>query len=125
MPIRGMILGTSDSVNQSSTKGWAAGHMQTGIAESSDFEIKLWDYPQPFEYGKKLFVGTEFITVSGGALRLELELDGETESVILKGATRDYVIIPPGVTKKVIVHEAPAWGVTVRWPSGNGVNRTL
>jgi len=85
----------------------------------------MWDYSKPFDYGKKSFSGTEFICISGGSLRLELEHAGEIQTVILKARTLDYVVIPPGVVKRVIVHEAPAYGVTVRWPSFNAVNKVL
>ncbi len=125
MGIPGLVLGTSESINNSEMKGWAVGHMQTGIARTPDVEVKCWDYPKPFAYGKKSFSGSEFIIISSGALRLELFMNGEHQTVILNAATRDYIIIPPGVTKEVIVHEAPAWGITVRWPSEPNGNRVI
>lgn len=125
MAITGVVLGNSDSINGSATKGWAVGHMQDGLTKSSDFEIKIWDYPEPFDYGKKSFAGTEFISISAGALKFELEQDGKTKTVILRASSRDYIVIPPNVVKQVIVYEAPAFGVTVRWPSVPGVNRVL
>lgn len=124
MPIAGIILGNSDSINQSSTNGWTVGHMQNDIAKSSDVEIKMWNYPEPFDYGRKSFAGTEFISIDKGVLRLEIEHPSGIRTVILNGRTRDYIVISPNAIKQVFFVE-PASGITVRWPSTPGLSRIL
>lgn len=121
-----VITGNSQQINLSSTKGWAVGHMQNGLAHSVELEIKLWHYDQPFDYGQKLFAGTEFITIYGGVLKFELELpDGEKSELVLKGDKHEFVILPPGTKKRVIVVEAPAFGDTIRWPSAPNVSQVV
>ncbi|KKU68853.1 MAG: hypothetical protein UX89_C0001G0044 [Parcubacteria group bacterium GW2011_GWA2_47_16] len=123
-----LVIGNALKANASSTKGWVAGHfMPEGLGQTGDFEIKLWRYDEQPDYGQKTFGGTEFIIVERGALKLELEVPNASGSfdscmVELKGSTRDYVILPPGCIKGVVVLEAPSYGVTVRWPSVSGSN---
>lgn len=119
--IEGIIRGNNREANSADTKGWVAGHMSQGLAKTVDFEIKMWQYDKPFDYGRKVFKGTEFISIYGGTIQLELEKgnDGSIERavVLLKGSQKEYVIIPAGITKRVVVIDAPAFGDTVRWPS--------
>lgn len=129
------VRGNSKDANASDfMKGWVAGHMHTKeggtpLTGSLEFEIKLWHYPGPIDYGKKSFGGTEFVVIYGGVLRFELEqeMDGkiEKEVVVIHGEHHEYVIFPSGIKKTVVVVEAPAFGVTVRWPSKPGVNKVL
>ena len=125
-----IVRGSSQEANVSSLmKGWVVGHMHEGLTHTREFEIKHWHYDRPFEYGKKRFDGTEFIVIYGGILRFEtewkVEHGTETAIHILKGNHKEYIIFPPGITKTVIVVEAPAFGVTVRWPSAPGVNQVV
>lgn len=131
-----IVRGDSRKANTSDfMRGWVAGHMHTKeggtlLTGSHEFEIKLWHYDGPINYGKKSFGGTEFIVIYGGTLRFELDqkvvdFGMETKIVTLLGLNHEYITFPPGITKEVVVVEAPAFGVTVRWPSGPGVNKVL
>ncbi|MEK7536904.1 MAG: hypothetical protein AAB584_00450 [Patescibacteria group bacterium] len=113
-----IITGNAQQINSSCTNGWAVGHMQEGLAHSADLEIKLWHYDKPFDYDQKTFAGVEFITIYGGVLRFELELpNGEKLEITLRGDRHEFIILPPGTKKRVIVKEVPAFGDTIRWPS--------
>ena len=126
-----IVIGNAAEVAASSTKGWVTGHfMPEGLGQTGDFEIKFWRYDEQPDYGLKIFAGTEFVIVEKGVLTLKLEVpDGDgtfmPRTIELRGLTRDYVILPPGCRKEVIVTEAPSWGVTVRWPSSPGTNKVL
>ncbi len=122
-----IIRGNAYEANASSSmRGWAVEYMHEGLAGSTKLEIKVWRYDEPFDYGRKSFGGTEFIVIYGGKLRFELETEeGGQTSLTLDSKGNEYIILPPGHTKKVIVEEAPAFGVTVRWPSGPGVNKVM
>ena len=123
-----IVIGNAAEALASSASGWVIGHfMKEAITHNEEFEIKIWHYDSQPDYGKKEFKGTEFIIVEKGGLRLELEIpDGQgvfsSRHVELKASTRDYIVIPPNCRKRVVVTEAPAYGITVRWPSGPGVN---
>lgn len=123
-----VILGSSAKSSASSQKGWVVGHfMSEGVAQTADFEIKIWHYSEPPDYGQKLFTGSEFIIVERGYLRLELEVpDGHgsycSEQVELSGEFRGWVILPPNCKKRVMVTQVPSFGITVRWPSAPGTN---
>lgn len=107
--------------------GWVVGHfMPEGLANRTDFEVKLWQYDTSLEYPPKSFGGTELIIVYGGVLRIwTICTDGSRELYVLDGKKRDYVILPPNVAKTVSVVTGPAFGVTVRSPSGEGINKIL
>lgn len=122
-----LIRGTAGSVNADAfARGWAVGHMHPpGIAHAETHEIKLWHYPRPIHYGKKMFGGTEFIVCYGGIIRLHLHKEDEHGIVELDGSCCDWVIIGPGYEKVTEVVKGPAFGVCVRWPSGPGVNQVL
>ena len=111
--VRGNILTT----NKSSFHGWIVGHMHSGLGHTTDVEVKLWLYPAQPEYPKKIFGGTEVIVIFGGIIVLHLEKSGLCETVELKGASGDYIILGPNIVKYVEVKEAPAHGVCIRWPS--------
>lgn len=115
-------LGTAALANSLATKGWVVGHMKGGPAKTSDLEVKLWHYDSQPDYPKKVFHGTEFIVIYGGALKISLEKDGEAKEIFLDGGNHDYVVLGPGTAKQVFVVAAPAFGVTVRWPSGPNLN---
>ena len=123
-----IVVGNATQTLGLETKGWVVGHMQHGPAYTPHFEIKIWHYDSQPNYGWKRFMGTEFIIVEGGMLTVELEIeDGDDvpagKKFELKGSTREYIIIsPPNCKKRVLVTEAPAYGVTVRWPSAPGMN---
>ena len=112
-----IVRGSAKFANESAAHGWVVGHMHDGLAYTKDHEIKLWDYPTQPDYPPKTFHGTEFIVIHEGVLRFRLEKDGETREIVLNGSEFEYVILEPGITKEVFVEEAPAVGVTVRWPS--------
>ncbi len=79
-------------------------------------EVKMWHYDTDPDYGYKEFKGTEFISVEYGSLEITLEdAQGKRTSVILDGATRDYIIIPPGYKKNVRPVKIPTEGACVRW----------
>ncbi len=119
------LRGTIQQANESTYNGWIVGHMQTGIAQTNGFEIKLWYYPDFIDYPKKEFLGTECIVIYGGIIILHLEKNGEIAAEELIGKNGDYIILEPGIVKRVEVKEKPAFGVTVRWPSLPGVNKVL
>ena len=129
--IQQLIVGNAAEAAASKTKGWVTGHfIPEGLGHTGDFEIKLWHYDAQPDYGIKVFGGTEFIIVEKGVLTLKLEVpDGDgtfiPRTIELRGLTQDYVILPPGCKKEVIVAEAPSWGVTVRWPSVPGTNKVI
>lgn len=118
-----IILGSEES--NKTYRGWAVGHMQIGIAQTTACEVKLWRYDKLIDYGRKKFMGAELIVVYGGTLEIRLQKDGEKKVVILAGQFHDYVIIPPGIEKEVVVLLTPAFGVTVRWPSFSGLNEVV
>ena len=121
----------ADSNSDNFMCGWVVGHMHNGLRHSPHFEIKQWRYDGPIDYGKKMFGGEgEYVIIFGGILRfdMEREIDGKLQtlqSLFLNGALREYVILPPGITKTVVVAEAPAYGVTVRWPSRPELNQVV
>lgn len=123
-----LVIGNAADANASATKGWVVGHfMPEGLGQTGDFEIKIWHYNEPLNYGQKVFDGTEFFIVEAGSLRAELDIpDGSGgfshREVKLNGATRDYIIIPPNCIKRVVATKTPSYGVTVRWPSAPGNN---
>ena len=120
------IIGSAKSAGESKTKGWVVGHMHEGLAGTSELEVKLWHYDGPFDYGRKTFQGTELITIYGGILKVELDLpSGEKKEVFLRGSNHEYLILPPGTTKRVIVLEAPAFGDCIRWPSAPGASQVV
>ena len=104
------------------THGWAVGHMQSGLGQTTAVEVKLWRYDSQPDYPKKVFRGTEFIVIYGGVLKISLEKDGEAKEIFLNGSNQDYVVLEPGIAKQVFVVTAPAFGVTVRWPSDPNLN---
>ena len=124
-----IIRGNARNANASQSKGWVVGHfISKGLCSSGGLEIKIWHYDGPIEYGVKTFKGTEFFIVERGALRVELDIpDGDgsftSTQVVLKGNTRDYIVIPPNCKKRIVVLDAPSFGVTVRWPSAPGINQ--
>ena len=129
-----IVAGDAASAKASKNRGWIVGHfMPDGtLAHNTEMEIKLWHYDEDPNYGLKVFTGTEFIVVEKGTLLIELEIPsviaGELphkHGITLRGASREWAIIPPNCTKRAIVIQAPAWGVTVRWPSAPGVNKVL
>ncbi len=107
--------------------GWVAGHMipERCLTGTSALEIKLWNYPEAINYGKKAFGGTEFVVIYGGKIRFWLGKDGQREFVDLDGEKHEYIAIAPGVIKEVEVLEFPAFGVTIRWPSAPGINQVI
>ena len=109
----------------SATHGWVVGHMQSGLGQTTAVEVKLWRYDSQPDYPRKAFHGTEFIVIYGGVLRISLEKDGECQDIILRGENQDYVVLGPGITKQVFVFKAPAFGVTVRWPSDPNLNQVF
>ena len=124
--MRKYIFGNAKQANESVKKGWIAGHMHSGVAQTSFVEVKQWHYDVPFDYGQRIFQGTELITIYGGALRFELEFsDGQKSEVFLNGETHDYIILPPDTKKRVIVEQAPAYGDTVRWPSAPSMSQAI
>jgi len=127
-----IVTGNAAQVVTSSTNGWVVGYfMPPGIAQSSNFEIKIWHYDEQPDYGQKTFHGTEFIIVEGGTLVFLLDVpDGHgnfilDQAVELQGSAREWVILPPGCKKQVRVLKAPAYGITVRWPSAPGMNAVV
>lgn len=121
-----VIHGTAAEANESKTNGWVVGHfMPPGLVQSDEFEIKLWHYDGNSDYPMKEFGGTEFIIIYGGVLRIYILTNGMSRNVYLRGDGHEYVVLPPGTTKQVFVMKAPAFGVTVRWPSGPGVSKVL
>lgn len=126
-----IITGNAAKVATSSTNGWVVGHFMKGLAHSKDLEIKFWHYTGQPNYPQKIFGGTEFIIVEAGILKLEVETpDGRggfepLRQVELNGSTGDYVILPPGCRKRVLVISAPTHGITVRWPSSVGRNTVV
>jgi len=50
MAILKVITGNARQLNLSDTKGWAVGHMQEGLAHTTDLEIKVWHYDGPHPY---------------------------------------------------------------------------
>jgi len=117
-----VICGTVQGVNDSPyDRGWAVGHMHEGLRGTTDLEVKLWDYKDPIDYPKKNFGGTELIVVYGGAIRLLLEKDDQARTVVVP--TGSWVLLEPNITRVVEIVEIPAYGITVRWPSGASLNR--
>lgn len=128
--IQEIVRGNSKEANLSELmKGWIVGHMHDGLVGTTEFEIKLWHYDEPFDYGKKSFGGTEFIVIYGGVLLFKIAQNVNeklrTKNITLQGNNHEYIIFPPDIVKTVIIEEAPAFGVTVRWPSGPDVNKVL
>ncbi|HEY4510222.1 MAG TPA: hypothetical protein VJJ73_00100 [Candidatus Paceibacterota bacterium] len=119
-----LVTGNTETITKTH-RGWTVGHMHTGLAGTTAFEVKQWRYDDPIDYGWKKFLGTEYIVIYQGVLEIQLVLDGDKETVTLRGSCQDYVIFSPGVTKKVVVLETPAFGVTVRWPSSLGLNEVV
>lgn len=119
-----VVLGNAKQANESPQRGWIVGHMQEGLGHTNSFEVKVWHYDEPFEYGQKVFGGTELIIIYGGVLKFEFK-DGSKFELIMKGESHDYCVIPPGVKKRVIVVEAPAFGDTIRWPSTPNLNQVI
>jgi hypothetical protein len=117
--------GIEQSANDSNTNGWIVGHMQAGLGKTSSCEVKLWRYDATLDYPKKTFSGPELIVVYGGVIRLELEKDGLVDYVVISGDDHGYVLIEPDTIKKVVVVQAPAFGVTVRWPSVPGASKVI
>lgn len=122
-----IVVGDAAQALGSRTRGWIIGHMQHGLTHSPHFEIKAWRYDRQPDYGQKVFLGVEFIIVEGGVLTIELvKCDSDDvpaeRKFELNGSTRQYIIIPPNYKKVVWVTEAPAYGLTVRWPSAPGMN---
>jgi hypothetical protein len=112
------VQGTAATANASPTRGWIAGHFAIGIAQTTELEIKLWHYDRSPTYPQKAFAGVECIIVEHGVLQLDAVLaNGTSDTFVLDGAVRSYVILPAGTLKTVKVLEVPAFGVTVRWPS--------
>ena len=109
------------------TNGWIIGHfMPEGLSHRTDFEVKLWDYTKDLVYPPKVFGGTELIVVYGGTLHIAATFpDGSDTVYVLDGNEHDYLILPPNVTKRVSVLTERVFGVTVRWPSGEGINKVL
>lgn len=122
-----IVLGNAVEAAASQTNGWVVGHfIPEGLGHTNDFEIKIWHYDSQPNYPPKILGGTEFIIVEKGTLVLELEIpDGQggfiPRRIELKSSIRDYIIIPPGCKKRVVVAEAPSLGITVRWPSAPGI----
>ena len=123
--IKDIIRGTTKEANNSSfMKGWVVGHMHEGIVGTPEFEVKLWHYSGPIDYGVKTFGGTELIVVYGGRQKFIIEDEiGEKATITL--CEGEYLVFPPGIKKEVVVETWPAFGVCVRWPSGPGVNKVL
>lgn len=115
--------GTVKEINQSNLRGWPVGHMCDGLGKTLEFEIKLWEYDHTLNYPKKIFGGTEFIVVYGGAIRLDLERDGDKQTEVIH--SKEYIILGPNLVKLVSVVESPAYGVTVRWPSQPEFNKIV
>jgi hypothetical protein len=127
-----IIRGNSQKANLDRfMKGWVVGHMHGDeVNGTPEIEVKLWHYEGPIDYGKKQFGGTELVVVYGGRLTFNTEtvVDGKVTAETFTVGSKDeheYIIFPPGTTKEVVVENAPAFGVTVRWPSGPGVNQVL
>ena len=120
-----IIHGTMSEINESDFRGWVVGHMHDGIANTNDLEIKLWHYAENPSYPTKKFSGTEVVIIFEGIIVFHFEKDGVISTEELVGANREYIIIEPEVTKRVVVKDAPASGVAVRWPSGPGVNQVI
>ncbi len=120
------VRGTAAEANASLQKGWVVGHfMPPGVSQSDDFEVKLWHYDENPDYPFKEFDGTELIIIYGGMLEIEIEESEVFTQVVLDGTDHEYVILAPGTKKQVRVLQAPAFGVTVRWPSSDGRNKVL
>jgi|SRR5579884_2992657 len=122
---RPFVRGTADDALRSVYQGWIVGHFFHGLSYSRDLEIKLWHYDANPDYPQKEFAGTELIIVEQGILHIEAVIGGTSHAVDLSGKNRDYVIFPPGTIKQVAVAEAPACGITVRWPSALGANKVV
>jgi hypothetical protein len=113
-----IIRGTDRQTQGSTTNGWIAGHMYVDLRRAMTHEVKLWRYTRQPPYPPKTYDGTEIIVVYRGAIKLKLEKRGERKTVTLrftasKGAP--WIVLEPGITKQVMVVEAPAHGVTIRW----------
>lgn len=109
-----LIKGTAVGSIAGETHGWIVGHFCKGPAHSQGLEVKTWRYDEQPHYPVKFFPGTELIMVEGGALTIVIEGQKDT---VLYGKYRDWLILPKNTPKRVVVHESPVWGVTVRWPS--------
>ncbi len=120
-----IICGTIDGAHEADLQGWIVGHMQeeNSDARTRDFEIKMWRYlSRILPYDKTMFMGKECISIFGGVIVLHLEKGGVRRVEELVGERMDYIIIEPGVTKRVEVKRVPAFGQIVRWPSVSGMN---
>jgi len=120
-----LLCGNAVEANASKTKGWVVGHMHDGLGKYEGAEVKLWRYEGPIDYGMKIFSGTEFIVIYGGELSIAVRHRDESREIVLRAEMQDYVILPPGTVKSVKVIRAPAFGVTVRWPSAPDRNKVL
>jgi hypothetical protein len=116
--LTGVIAGTAADVLDSPRKGWVVGNFMDGLAKTENVEVKLWRYDSPFEYGVKIFHGPEFIAVFGGDLRIHIVGDdGQEQEWQIIGARPEFILIPPGLKRRVTCAAYPTFGVTVRWPS--------
>ena len=118
-------FGNIREANATDFHGWIVGHMAPGIAKTGAVEVKLWYYDNGLAYPKKKFLGTECIVIFGGQIAIDLEKDGQKSTVSLIGSHGDYLILGPSITKHVKVIDAPAFGVTVRWPSEADINKVV
>jgi hypothetical protein len=125
-----IVVGTAAEAASSAAHGWVIGHfMEPGVTHSTSVEIKVWRHDRQPTYWQKAFAGTEFVIVEGGIVKFELSAyppsDQHIQEVELKGISRDYVIIPPGYSKRLTVIQAPVYGLCVRWPSEAGRSLVL
>lgn len=113
-----IVRGTAAQA-RSERNGWVVGHFapENHLGHTGAFEIKLWQYGEPFGYPLKEFRGTEFIVVYGGVLNVHVESDGVEQTIVLNGAKHEYIILPPGLKRRVSCSAFPCYGTTVRWPS--------
>ena len=84
------IRGSAASANSSIRKGWLVGHfMPEGtIAYCKDLEIKSWHYDKDPNYGLKVFMGTEFISVEHGTIQIEFEKPSKANATGDRKSTR-------------------------------------
>lgn len=100
---------------------WVVGHFigQERHLVSRVVELKHWSYTGSMRYPPKRFMGkSEIITVEKGALRFNFD---EIGSLIVSAG--EYIILTRGVEKVVEVRNAPARGLTLRWPSVPDINQ--
>lgn len=111
---------------------WVIGHFlgqkneYNPLLTTTACELKRWRYNGRINYSPAIFGGEcEFITVEGGMIALTLRernKNAPTTKMIGRG---EYCAIGSNIEKIVHVVEAPAWGLTLRWPSYRNIQMRI